>query len=36
MGNADEELKAVADMQTDTNTEDGVAKAIQRHIFGIA
>ncbi|KOP66020.1 hypothetical protein AMS62_12815 [Bacillus sp. FJAT-18019] len=36
MGNADEELKTVADVQTDTNTKDGVAKAIQRYIFEIA
>lgn len=33
MGNADEELKAIADAQTDTNARDGVAKAIQRYIF---
>ena len=35
MGNADEALKAAADAVTDTNNECGVAKAIQRHIFGI-
>lgn len=35
MGNADEELKAVADCITDTNNNDGVAKAIERYIFGI-
>lgn len=34
MGNADDELKLVADVVTDTNEEHGVAKAIQRYLFG--
>ncbi|TVY10029.1 Cof-type HAD-IIB family hydrolase [Paenibacillus cremeus] len=33
MGNAQEEVKRRADAVTDTNDEDGVAKAIQRYIF---
>lgn len=33
MGNADARLKNVADDVTDTNERDGVAKAIQKHIF---
>lgn len=36
MGNADEELKSAANAITDTNEQDGVAKAIQRHIFQLA
>ncbi|ULL15906.1 HAD family phosphatase [Paenibacillus sp. H1-7] len=35
MGNADEQLKRVADAFTDTNERDGVAKAIQRYVFGL-
>ncbi|OZU88290.1 phosphoglycolate phosphatase [Virgibacillus indicus] len=35
MGNADDQLKQAADVITDTNENDGVAKAIQRFIFGI-
>ena len=33
MGNAQPELKAIADEVTDTNENDGVAKAIQKHVF---
>ncbi|GAA4877220.1 phosphoglycolate phosphatase [Paenibacillus vulneris] len=36
MGNADEELKRAAHAVTDTNERDGVAKAIQKHIFQLA
>lgn len=32
MGNADEEIKQVADVITDTNEQDGVAKVIQKYI----
>lgn len=35
MGNADEQLKLVADAVTETNEQDGVAKAIQRYVFGL-
>lgn len=35
MGNADDQLKRVANEITDTNENDGVAKAIQRFIFGM-
>lgn len=35
MGNADEQLKRVADAFTDTNERDGVAKAIKRYLFGL-
>jgi Cof subfamily protein (haloacid dehalogenase superfamily) len=34
MGNAPDEIKAVADYVTDTNNNDGVAKALQ-HFFGL-
>jgi HAD superfamily hydrolase (TIGR01484 family) len=34
MGNAQDEVKQEADDVTDTNEEDGVAKAIQKYIFG--
>ncbi|MCJ7842749.1 Cof-type HAD-IIB family hydrolase [Lederbergia sp. NSJ-179] len=34
MGNADDELKQIADVVTDSNEEDGVAKAIQRYLLG--
>ncbi|WP_069201790.1 Cof-type HAD-IIB family hydrolase [Bacillus niameyensis] len=34
MGNADEELKKIADVITETNEEDGVAKAIERYLLG--
>lgn len=33
MGNAEDQVKAVADVVTDTNEKDGVAKAIQQHLF---
>ena len=33
MGNADEELKQKADYITDTNNNDGVAKAIKKFVF---
>ena len=32
MGNASDELKAVANEITDTNNNDGIAKAIMKHI----
>jgi hypothetical protein len=32
MGNAMEEIKAVADYVTDTNDNDGVAKAIEKFL----
>lgn len=35
MGNAVPKLKEIADDITDTNEADGVAKAIQKHIFGL-
>ncbi|WP_068777072.1 Cof-type HAD-IIB family hydrolase [Paenibacillus sp. FJAT-26967] len=35
MGNAEEELKRAADAVTDTNEQDGVARAIQRYVFGL-
>ncbi|CAG7635377.1 Cof-type HAD-IIB family hydrolase [Paenibacillus allorhizosphaerae] len=35
MGNADDELKLEADVMTDTNERAGVAKAIQRYVFGL-
>lgn len=34
MGNAQDVVKLAADTVTDTNQEDGVAKAIQKHVFG--
>lgn len=34
MGNAEEELKAMADYVTGTNEEDGVATAIERFVWG--
>lgn len=34
MGNADEELKRIADENTDTNEQDGVAKAISEYLLG--
>ncbi|WP_262362337.1 Cof-type HAD-IIB family hydrolase [Paenibacillus senegalensis] len=34
MGNAQDAVKLAADTVTDTNEEDGVAKAIQKYIFG--
>lgn len=34
MGNAEEEIKAAGDYVTDTNDNDGVAKAIERFCFG--
>jgi HAD superfamily hydrolase (TIGR01484 family) len=36
MGTAEPEAKAAARAETDTNENDGVAKAIQKYIFGIA
>ncbi|MOA58287.1 Sugar phosphatase YidA [compost metagenome] len=33
MGNAIEELKAVAQFVTTTNTEDGVARAIEKFVL---
>jgi len=33
MGNAQPELKAIADEVTDTNENDGVAKAIQKYVL---
>ena len=33
MGNASEEMKAHGDYLTDTNGEDGVAKAIERFVL---
>ncbi|WP_028548434.1 Cof-type HAD-IIB family hydrolase [Paenibacillus sp. UNC451MF] len=36
MGNADDELKREANAITDTNEQDGVAKAIQKYIFDLA
>lgn len=35
MGNANDRIKAIADVSTDTNERSGVAKAIQRYIFGM-
>ncbi|GIP31160.1 HAD family hydrolase [Paenibacillus sp. J2TS4] len=35
MENAQEELKKAADVITDTNQADGVAKAIQKYVFGL-
>lgn len=35
MGNAQEEVKRVADTVAPANTEDGVAVLIQRYIFGL-
>lgn len=34
MGNGDDELKQIADVVTETNEEDGVAKAIERYLLG--
>lgn len=34
MGNADEELKQIANVVTESNEEDGVAKAIERYLLG--
>jgi hydroxymethylpyrimidine pyrophosphatase-like HAD family hydrolase len=36
MGNAQEEVKQVADDVTFTNEEDGVAAAIKKHIFQLS
>jgi len=33
MGNAPEEIKLAADYVTDTNNNDGVAKALHHHFF---
>ena len=33
MANASPEIKAIADVHTASNEEDGVAKAIQRYVF---
>ena len=33
MGNAPEEIKAAADAVTDTNTEDGLAKAFEKFVL---
>lgn len=33
MDNASAEIKSIADVHTDSNERDGVAKAIQRHVF---
>ena len=33
MGNATEKIKKIADAVTDTNEEDGVAKAIFRYVL---
>lgn len=35
MGNAEEQVKAIADAVTASNNEDGVAKAVQKFIFGL-
>ena len=35
MGNAEAAVKEAADEITATNEEDGVAKAIQRYLFGL-
>ncbi|MDQ0897785.1 MULTISPECIES: Cof-type HAD-IIB family hydrolase [unclassified Paenibacillus] len=35
MGNAEEQVKAIADAVTMSNNEDGVAKAVQKFIFGL-
>jgi HAD superfamily hydrolase (TIGR01484 family) len=35
MGNAEEHVKAIADVVTSSNNEDGVAKAVQKFIFGL-
>jgi Cof subfamily protein (haloacid dehalogenase superfamily) len=35
MGNANEEIKRAANVITNTNEQDGVAKAIQRYLFGL-
>lgn len=35
MGNADDRLKEIADVVTDTNEQNGVAKAIERYLFGL-
>jgi len=36
MDNAPDEVKAKADFVTDSNADDGVAKAVERFVFGIA
>ena len=33
MGNADEETKKLADVVTESNQEDGVARAVERYIL---
>ena len=33
MGNAEESVKAVADYVTDTNEEEGVAKAVEKFVL---
>ncbi len=33
MGNANEQVKAIAQDITDTNENNGVAKAIEKHVF---
>ena len=35
MGNAVDEVKAQANFVTDTNENDGFAKAVERHLLGI-
>ena len=35
MGNASDEVKAQAMLTTDTNEEDGLAKAVERYLLGI-
>jgi hydroxymethylpyrimidine pyrophosphatase-like HAD family hydrolase len=33
MGNANEELKGIADIITDNNNNDGLAKAIEKYVL---
>ena len=33
MGNAPQEIKDIADAVTDLNTEDGVAKALEKYVL---
>lgn len=35
MGNAEDQVKAIADSVTASNNEDGVAKVVQKYIFGL-
>jgi hydroxymethylpyrimidine pyrophosphatase-like HAD family hydrolase len=35
MGNANDEVRSRAMLSTDTNEEDGFAKAVERYLLGI-